>query len=69
MALLLVSVSDQIQKGSMDAGIFGKFGMKRRCHGFSLPYGYGIVAFGRDDFDSRTDALNPGGADKHHLNR
>ena len=66
--LFFVSVVQQIQKRPMDPSVFGKLGVKSRRHCFSLPYCHGVLAFGRDDFDSGSDAFDFRGADEHHFN-
>ena len=69
LALCPAAVCHQIQKRPVHAAIFGEFGVKRRRHRFPLTDGDRIVAFGRDYFDSGTDAFDPGRADKNHLYR
>src|ERR1700741_5188971 len=64
-----VAVSDEIQKGLMDACVVAQFRMKGGRHGLSLPHGDGIMAFGRDHFDSRAHALDFWRADEDHLQR
>ena len=57
------------KKRAVHAAIFGKFRVKRRRHRFPLTDGDRIVAFGRDHFDSGTDAFDLGRADEDHLDR
>src|SRR5689334_23537870 len=41
--------------------------MEGSSHCFTLFHGYGIIAFGGENFDSRADAIDLGSADEHHL--
>ena len=53
----------------MQAIILAQLGMECSRHGLSLPHRDRIVAFRRDDFDSRAHAFNFRCADEHHLER
>ena len=53
----------------MDAGVGGEFGVERGCHRSSLADGYGVRAFGGDDFYTFSDMFNFGSADEDHFQR
>src|SRR6266436_3952171 len=62
-----MAVANQVEEGSMHAGIVRKFGMKCGSHDSSLPDCDGITALGGNYFDVRSHALNFRGTDKNHL--
>ena len=62
-----ISITHEIQKNTMQAIILAQLGMECSRHGLSLPHRDRIVAFRRDDFDSRAHAFNFRCADEHHL--
>ena len=58
---------DQIQERLMHARILRQLRVERRCHYSSLPDGYGVVAFGGDDFNAGANALDLWRTDEDHF--
>jgi hypothetical protein len=66
--MLSPSVSDQVQKGPVEASVVREFGVEGCGHYPSLPHSDGIFTFGGEDFYARTNAGNFRGANEDHLN-
>jgi hypothetical protein len=62
-------VADEIEKGLVNSCVVRELGMEGRGHNSSLPDGDWIVAFSRNDFDFRADALDLWCADENHFQR
>jgi hypothetical protein len=62
-------VADEIEKGLVNSRVVRELGMESRGHNSSLPDGDWMVAFSRNDFDFRADALDLWCADENHLQR